>query len=325
MPSPDSALTTLRPDIASSFEEFDTEMDRQGFIGLRVGGPVIECAKPSGTFGKIKLKEILKNRDTLRAPGAPYSRSNWKFEPATFSCEENGAEEPADHREKAMYADFFDAEVHAGRRALYAVLQNHEDRVCAALVDTSVWTGAALTTTVGTAWSTIASAVPVTDVDSARQLMWDGSGIWPNALIMNRTVFHRLRRTTQIIDLCKAQGFMDVRQGEITTDDLAKVFDVEQIIVSGSAKNTADEGQTATIAARWSVGHVMLCRVATTSDPREPCIFRNFHWAEDGSQIGGTVESYEEAQTRSTIIRARHDTDEVVMYAQAGHLIDIVP
>jgi hypothetical protein len=61
--------------------------------------------------------------------------------------------------------------------------------------------------------------------------------------------------------------------------------------------------------------------VAVTDDIREPCLGRTFHWGEDGSQIGGLMESYREEQKRSDIIRCRHDVDEKVLYTQMGHLL----
>jgi hypothetical protein len=61
--------------------------------------------------------------------------------------------------------------------------------------------------------------------------------------------------------------------------------------------------------------------VATSGDIREPCIGRTFHWAQDGSSIGGTVEQYREEQTRSNVIRVRHDVDELIILPAAGHLL----
>jgi hypothetical protein len=102
---------------------------------------------------------------------------------------------------------------------------------------------------------------------------------------------------------------------------LAQVFDLDFVIVAGSSKNGAVEGQAAAPSQIWSGEYAMVCRVATTNDMREACVARTFHWSEDGSSIGGTIEEYEEPQSRGKIIRVRHDTDEVVMYAQAGHLL----
>ena len=68
MPSPSTSLATLRPELGGSMEAFDLAADRAGFIGLKLL-PVFEAAEQSGSFGKIPLEELLKNRDTERAPG----------------------------------------------------------------------------------------------------------------------------------------------------------------------------------------------------------------------------------------------------------------
>jgi len=68
----------------------------------------------------------------------------------------------------------------------------------------------------------------------------------------------------------------------------------------------------------------MVCRVATGNDMREACIGRTFHWGQDGSSVGGTVESYRDEVVRGNVIRVRHDVDEVILYPQAGHLLSNV-
>ena len=66
MPSPSSALSTQRPDLAASMEAFDLEAEKQNYIGTRVA-PVISVVHQAGNFGKIPLDQLLQNRDTLRA------------------------------------------------------------------------------------------------------------------------------------------------------------------------------------------------------------------------------------------------------------------
>jgi hypothetical protein len=112
-----------------------------------------------------------------------------------------------------------------------------------------------------------------------------------------------------------------VIQSDITAAMIARVLDLRQVLVAGGCKDTANEAQAAVIANIWSSSYAMVCKCATSNDFREPCIGRTFHWAEDGSQIGATVETYYENQTRSNIIRARHETDEVILYSSMGHLL----
>lgn len=321
MPSPSSSLATLRPDLAESFMEFDLEMDARGFVADRVF-PVVEVASQAGNFGKIPLEQLLQQRDTKRAPGSGYARGTFTFTPATYACLENGAEEPIDDREARMYKEYFDAEVIHTLRAFSSVLRNAEQRVADAVFNTSTWTGSSLTTGVTNEWDDATNAVPITDVEAAVQQIYDNSGLWANALVINRKVFRNLRNTDQVIERIASSGAgSPTKASDITEAMLAAVFDLDHIIVAGASKNGAKEGQDASPEQIWSDEYAMVCKVATSQDFREPCIGRTFHWADDGSSIGGTVETYRDEVVRGDVVRVRHDTDEIVLYAEAGHLL----
>jgi hypothetical protein len=324
MASPSTSLSTLRPDLASSLEEFDLQADRAGFIGLRVA-PVIEVAKPSGNFGKVPIEQLLQTRDTKRAPGSGYSRGKFTFTSASFATAEHGAEEAVDDREAKIYNNYLNAELIATARARDAVLRNFEIRMAALIFNSSTWTGETLTTAVGTAWTSHDDATPVDDVEAAVLRVWGNSGLWPNALIMNRVVYRHLRQCAQVIDRITSGGAgQAAKAGDITPALLAQVFDVEEIIIAGSAKNTANIAATASLSSIWGNGYCMVGRVCRSADPREPGLARTFHYGEDGSSIGSTLESYRDETVRGDVIRARMETDELVMYTEAGHLLTSV-
>jgi len=322
MPSPSSSLATLRPDLAT-FLQFDLESDRSGFIASQVL-PVVDVASQAGNFGKIPLAQLLQQRTTLRAPGAGYARGDFTFEPATYACEEHGAEDVVDDRQAKMYREYFDAEQIATMRAFSSVLRNAEQRVADAVFNTTTWNGGALTTGITNEWDEnhLTNAIPIQDVEAAVKKVYEGSGLWPNALIINRRVFRNLRNLNQIIDRVNSSGAGNAsKPSDITADMLAKVFDLDYVIVAGASRNNAKEGQAASPVQIWSNEYAMVCRVATTNDMAEPCIGRTFHWSEDGSSIGGAVETYREEAVRGEVVRVRHDVDEIILYAQAGHLL----
>lgn len=321
MPSPSTAQTTLRPDLAGSLEEFDLAMDRQGFIGYQVM-PILEVAKPVGIYGKIPLEELLQSRDIERAPGTGYARGGFRFTKDSYVCLEYGVEEPVDDKEAEMYSEFFVAEQVATARAVDGVLREAEKRAAAAIFNTAVWTGAALTTAVGTSWATWASATPITDIENACRKVWTGSGLWPDTLVIARETFRNLRQCAEVRARITASGAGDVdRAAEITLAQLAQVFDLPKILVGGGAKNTANLSAAASIGSIWSRNRAMVCKTANTQDIREPCIARALHWAEDGSSPGGTIETYREDRVRSEIVRCRHDIAEKIMLVEAGHLL----
>lgn len=330
MPTPNESLSTLRPDLGGSFQDFDLELNQLGYIGYRVL-PVMEVQRASGTFGRIPLAQLLKKADVKRHSKSGYPRGDWEFEQETFATLEYGFEEPVDDRDSALYADFFDAEMVSAQLARDQVLRAAEERIAALIFNTTTWTGASLTTAVaagkewGTTSTTAANATPIDDVEAAVVKVYDGTGMWPNTLIINRKVFRRLRNCDQIIDRIASQGAgSPTKPSDITADMLARVFDLEQVLVAGGSNNSANEGQTATPAQIWDSEYAMVCRVATTNNIKEPCVGRSFHWGADGSTIGCTMESYDDPKLRGRVIRARHDVDEMVIAAAFGHLISNV-
>lgn len=316
MGSPSTSLATLRPDIAGSLMEFDTAMDQKGFIATRVL-PVFEVGSQAGTFGKIPVAQLLQTRDTARAPGSGYARGKFTFTTDSFVTAEHGAEEPIDDREKAMYRNYFDQEVVSAARAIDAVLRNAEIRVAAAVFNATTFTAHPVTIE----WSVAATCTPITDVETAVQAIFAASGMWPNSMTINRKVFRNLRNSAQIIDRCKAQGFMDVRAGKISVAQLQAVFDIEEIIVAGSPKNTANEGQAAAFSPIWSDEYCMIAKICKSNDIREPGLGRTFHWGEDGSTIGGTVETYRDETVRGDVARVRHDVQEKMLFTNGGYLL----
>jgi hypothetical protein len=307
-----------RPDLGMALEEYDLEMSRQGFIADKVF-PVIDVQLATSNFSRVKLKSLLVDRDTNRAPGGNYSRGSGEFEQDQYTTSEQGHEEVNDDSEQAIYSYTIDSEAIVARRAQDVVLRNYEKRVATKAFDTAVWTGAALTTAVATPWSTYASATPINDVEGAIRKVYDGFGVRPNALVLPWKNFRDLRLCAQIIDRIKYSGRDDPKN--VTARMLAELFDIEEVIVADAQYNSANEGQNASLTAVWTTGRAQVCRVAKTKDIREVCIGRTFHFTKDGSKMGGTIEQYREEKVRGDVFRCRHHTGEKVINKETGHLL----
>jgi hypothetical protein len=321
MPTPSSSLSTLRPDLAE-FYEFDLEMEKNGFISTKVLA-VAETALQSDNPGKVPLEQLLKPADTKRTSQGNYNRLTTRFETFAYATEENGIEHPVDERDERRYQHIIQAERVAADVAFATVMRNQEQRVADAVFNATTFSS--YTTGITNEWDDAANAVPVTDVEAAVQSVYDQSGLWANALVINRKVFRNLRNCESVIDRINSAGAGDPsKPADVTTAMLSAVFDLPYILVAGASKNGANEGQAASISQIWSDEYAMVCRIATSENMREPCIGRTFHWGEDGSTIGGTFEEYYSEEARAKIIRVRHDTDEVIMYPQAGHLLSNV-
>ena len=319
MPAPSTALNGYRPDLGMMFE-FDVEMDNAGFIA-HLMAPVFEAAEQNGTVGIIPLKEFRQTPTTGRDSRGNYSRVDFKFKDEAYATEENGLEMPIDQRRSKIYRNWFDFEVVSAALTLNMVMRAYEMRVVALLHNTTTFTGAAKTTTITEEWNDWTNAVPITDVMQAKLAVWGATGIYPDTLQVNKRQFNNLRNVDQITAKIASSGAgTPIKAADITKEILANCFDVREIVIADSSKDTALEGQDVSIAQVWSDEYAFLFKGARTNRIEEPTCARTIHWGEDGSTIGGQMETYYEDQSRGDIVRVRHDTQERVMYTGLGHL-----
>ena len=323
MAAPSTALNGYRPDLGMMFE-FDVEMDRLGFIANSMA-PVFEASEQNGTLGIIPLKELRQTPTTGRDNRGNYSRVDFKFEDEAYATKENGLEMPIDSRRAKIYRNWFDFETVSMSLTLNMVLRAYEMRVAALCHDTATFTGAAKTTVITHEWNDWTNAVPLTDVLGAKLDIWGATGIYPDALQINKRQFDNLRNVDQITAKIASSGAGEtIKPAMITKEILAHCFDLREIVVADSSKDTALEGQDVTIAQIWSDEYSFLFKKAQTNRIEEPTLARTIHWGEDGSTIGGQTETYYEDQSRGDIARVRMDTQERLMYTSLGHLFSNV-
>jgi len=318
MPTSKNSLATLRPDLGGSMEAFNLEADRAGFIALQVL-PVFDVPEQSGTFGVIPVEELLRDASTERAPKSRYSRDDFEFEDESYAVSEHGHESPIDDRLTKMYHHYFDVEVIAARRARDKVLRNMEKRAAGALFNTGTFANAAA----ASAWTpaNYGTCTPLVDVENAVQSLWSACGLWANGMIITRQTYRHLRNCEQVTERLNSHGIRDVVPEKVTPAMLALAFDIPNVMIAGGTKNTSKEGQAAGFGAIWNKNLVMVGVFATSNDIEEPCIGRTFHWSEDGSEIGCTIETYRDETIRGDIARARNDTQQKLIQTACGRLI----
>ena len=325
MAHPISALTTLRPDLAS-FTQLDLEMQQRGYVGTRIL-PSFPVSTSGGVFSVIKLASLLAaaNADTKRTSTGGYNQGNWEWEVRNYATAENGWEEPIDEREANMYANYLNLEEVAAARAWEHVLNSLERRIIAATVGATVTAGR--TSAATAVWTNKASATPIDDVITAQDAVWLRTGMWPRTVTMSRRAFRACRLTNQVVaSLNSAGAGRASNQANITKEVLAELFDVDQVIVADSIRNTANAGQAAVLDSVFPETQCLVSISAKTNDFKEPCLGRTFNWGGDGSQIQGegmigVAETYEMPSTRKKMLRVRHETAEFILYPEAAQVI----
>src|SRR3990172_5609632 len=154
-----SATTIQRPDLGVLVYEYMMDSANRGFICLDLL-PSFDVMEQSADYPVIPFEALLKLQSTARAPRGAYARGDYEFETGTYSCKENGWEEPVDDVERKLYRRFFDAEVVAALRAADIVLRPPEARVSAQGFNPANITQ---TSAVAIEWDTAATCTPRED------------------------------------------------------------------------------------------------------------------------------------------------------------------
>lgn len=296
MPAPNST-TFERPDLGAAYESFDHLSLMNGLVGLRVLKP-FKVNAASGNFSVVPPTEYHRdNAAVKRAPGAGYHRDELRFGQQSWACEERGAEELLDDRERAAYGytgirfDQIGAD-----RAVAKVLRNLEIEVASLIQDSTTYSSQA--TSAGTAWTTHASATPISNLLAARQSFRNLNGVYPNAVVIEDRALTELEQCAEYLDRVK---YTTAPGDQSSLSALAAVLKVDEIIVAASSRNTAGAGLAASFSGIWNPAIVSLVRVAKSDDLREMCTGRTF-MLEDL-----IIDEYRDESRRSDVIRARID------------------
>lgn len=315
MPYPATGAEVRRPDLEGVLEEFNLQADRAGFAATRIL-PVYNVPVDSGKYHYIPIEELLQKLSGLeRAPGAGYAQTDFTWKEGSFATQELGVEIAIDDKMRNRYADF-PMEVAAANLARDMVLRHVEVAVAEALLDTTTFANDDVTV----AWDVSASATPITDINAAMEAMFETNGVYPNKLVVNRLVYQNLLACEQV--LAKLPTTRDKTQSSLGAADLASAFGLDEVVVAGGAKNTAAKGQEKSIAHIWGSTYAMLVKTMDDSgSPYDVGVGRLLHYSADGSNIGGTIETYRDNPRRGDKLRCRMEATPKIYYPECGYLL----
>lgn len=326
MATPSTAIN--RFDLGMTYGEFSLAAQQAGFIGLRLLPP-IGVARENANFAKVVVEQLAKKvEDLLRNPKATYKRDDFEWTTDSYDCKEHGAEEVMDDSQIERYGDIIRIERINRNRAVWRLLQSLENEIITTVL------GNSNTTAASTAWTTHASADPIEDIRDAIESVITQCGARPNTIAMSDFALRHLVTTDRVESLLKYSGRDDPKMLG-TTAALQDLFEVENVLISKSNKNTADEGQTASFSRFFDntkvwVGHVNDDGMEGDLEDPIPSIGRTIFATTDGNSVPGgmgdgsdavIVEEYREENRRGGVLRARHKRHVKELHESAGHII----
>jgi hypothetical protein len=311
----------MRPDLRNAvIEEWSVTGEAANFVADQVA-PRVDVPFAAGTVKRIPREAMTKDPNTTnRGPDGAYAEIEWGDETFTYITQEKGLAAPVDQNNAQQTALYYDAEKAAARIVMSKLMRDHEKVVAAAVMNATTFTGSSLTTTLGTAWSTAATATPIDDVAAARAKVRQNCGRNANTLILSWTVWEKLINVTQIINRVNGGATSD-NPAIATMANIAGLMQLQRIIICGGVKDSAKQGQAFTGADVWSATMAMVAYINPSPGLYDINLANCYNWEGDGGSYVWTVERYWDESKRRWTVRARRQVGLKVEYPECGHLL----
>lgn len=280
MPLPtqeDVHVNELLTEIAVAFIQSDEK-----FVATKVF-PRVGVMKQTGLFAQFDRGDFMRPEMKIRRPMTESAGGGYRVTTtSSYACDVWSLHKDVSNQEKANQSDPFNADKNAATYLAMQDLLTREAQFATNFFTTGLWTGSTTGTDLAagtdfTAWDNVAST-PIEDVNDQMAEVESNTGQLPNVLVINRRSWFGLKNHPDIVDRIK-----HVSKESITTDMVANLMELERILVSGGASNTAGEGLTATT--DYQIGnHALLAYAAPNPDPFGPSAGYTFAW--DGLEGG---------------------------------------
>jgi hypothetical protein len=320
MPGPNASTTTALPDVRNVvYRQLAVKKLLDTFVADSVF-PRRDTDLRAGTVKRIPREEYLNTPDDTRAPDGTYPRSDMSFDDFTFKTADRGHEQVVDESNREAYKIYFNAQAEAGEIALLNAKRAHEVR-CARIAQTAGNNGA--NAGAHAVWSDMTGATPIEDVKIAREAVRSNCGMEPNTIVIPWKAWNNLILTGEIRDRLGVGGSAsDPGNVKIANEaTVAKVFDVDRIVIAKAVVNSADKGQPPVLADLWDKTKVWIGYVNPEPNDYSLAYGWNSHWTGDGSEYEFRMEEYWKDEARRWYIRVRRHVEPKVLESVCGYLL----
>lgn len=207
------------------------------FIAGRVFGQ-IPVKKKSDKYFKYSKDAFLRSQMKLRAPGTESAGSGFGVTTDNYSCEVWALHKDVDDQTRENADQPLAPDQDAVEFLTHNALLNLEASWVSTFFTSGVW---ATDSTPSVLWSTTATSDPILDVATGRKTILKATGFEPNRLVLGYEVYNVLREHPDFVDRIKY-----TTSDSVTTGIMAKLFDVEEVLVAKAIKATSEEGDTVT-------------------------------------------------------------------------------
>lgn len=234
MPQPDRSTTHI--DAIATNMSVAYIQQQSAFIASKVF-PIIPVEKPSNKYFIFDKNAWFVDSMERRPPSSESAGSGYTISTDNYSCDVWALHKDIDDQLRETYDQPLDPDRNAAQWLTQMGLLRMEIQWVADYFTTGVW---ATDVTPSNLWSDYAASNPIKDVRTGVRSILITTGFKPNKLVLGYDVWNTLQDHPDIVDRMKTTD-----DKVVTTGLLAKIFNIEQVLVAESVKATNNEGGTA--------------------------------------------------------------------------------
>jgi hypothetical protein len=164
-------------------------------------------------------------------------------------------------------------------------------------------------------WSDYTSSDPINDIEEAKSDVLSTTGLEPNTLVLGYEVFRQLKNHPDLVDRIKYTSSQT-----ITEDMLARMFDIDRVLVAKAVRATNKEGVADAYGFAYGKA-ALLAHVAPSPGLLTPSAGYTFSWTGVSGGIGSTigVSSFRMESLKAERVEAEMAFDNKVISSDLGY------
>ena len=292
----------------------------ENFIADKVF-PVVPVDKQSDKYFVYEKNDWLRDEAQVRTDGTESVGSGYNIATATYYADVFAIHKDIGDQTRANADAPINVDREAAEFVTHRLLTRREIQFNNDFMTTGKWasdvTGVAASPTTGQTiqWSDYTNSDPIEDIEEGKAGILSVTGLEANTLVLGYDVFRQLKNHPDLVDRIKYTSSQT-----ITEDMLARMFDIERVLVSKSIKATNKEGATG--AYSFTTGKTaLLAHVAPNPGVLTPSAGYTFSWTGVSQGMGLTIgtSSFRLESLRATRVEAELAFDNKVVASDLGY------
>ena len=292
----------------------------ENFIADKVF-PVVPVDKQSDKYFTYDKNDWLRDEAQVRTDGTESVGSGYNISTATYYCDVFAIHKDVGDQTRANADAPINVDREAAEFVTHRLLTRREIQFNNDFMADGVWGTSATGVASGAStdefvqWSNYTTSDPINDIEAGKADILSVTGLEANTLVLGYDVFRQLKNHPDLVDRIKYTSSQT-----ITEDMLARMFDIDRVMVSKSIKATNAEGATA--AYSFTTGkNALLCHVADAPGLLTPSAGYTFQWTGVSQGLGATIgtSSFRLESLKATRVEAELAFDNKVVGSDLGY------